>query len=91
MSYPDNAFDLIVSTTAFDHWSDQRAGLRECARTLAPNGQLILVDLFPVLLTQPSSSPAAEGCAPNKRPPSPCINQAGFNSVTWNRIHASFI
>ena len=28
----DGAFDLVVSTTSFDHWADQQAGLRECAR-----------------------------------------------------------
>ena len=31
LPYPDSSFDLVVSTTSFDHWSDQQAGLRECA------------------------------------------------------------
>src|ERR1700722_5638393 len=29
---PERSFDLVVSTTSFDHWADQRAGLEECAR-----------------------------------------------------------
>lgn len=29
LPYPDGWFDLVVSTTSFDHWSDQLAGLRE--------------------------------------------------------------
>jgi ubiquinone/menaquinone biosynthesis C-methylase UbiE len=30
LPYPNGTFDLVVSTTSFDHWSDQQAGLREC-------------------------------------------------------------
>jgi len=53
---PDGAFDLVLSTTSFDHWRDQLAGLTECARVLAPGGHLVLTDLFsawlwPTLLT----------------------------------------
>ena len=36
LPFPDGTFDLVVSTTSFDHWSDQEAGLRECARVLTP-------------------------------------------------------
>jgi len=46
LPYPGTSFDLVVSTTSFDHWADQQAGLRECARVLAPGGRLVLVDLF---------------------------------------------
>jgi ubiquinone/menaquinone biosynthesis C-methylase UbiE len=38
----DSAYDLVVSTTSFDHWTDQAAGIRECARVLAPDGTLVL-------------------------------------------------
>ncbi|HET9891998.1 MAG TPA: class I SAM-dependent methyltransferase, partial [Mycobacterium sp.] len=40
LDYPDHTFDLIVSTTSFDHWSDQQTGLAECARALRPGGRL---------------------------------------------------
>ena len=50
LPYPDDSFDLVVSTTSFDHWSDQQAGLRECARVLVPGGRLILADLFSIWL-----------------------------------------
>jgi ubiquinone/menaquinone biosynthesis C-methylase UbiE len=46
LGYPDSTFDLIVSTTSFDHWSDQQAGLIGCARVLRPGGHLVLVDQF---------------------------------------------
>ena len=32
LPWPAASFDLVVSTTSFDHWADQRAGLAECAR-----------------------------------------------------------
>ena len=50
LPFPDGAFDLVVSTTSFDHWADQAAGLRECARVLAPGGRPVLTDLFSPLL-----------------------------------------
>src|SRR5262249_30342394 len=46
LPYPDGVFDLVASTTSFDHWADQRAGLGECARVLVPGGHLLLADLF---------------------------------------------
>ena len=36
LPWPAATFDLVVSTTSFDHWADQRAGLAQCARVLAP-------------------------------------------------------
>ncbi|MGA2521017.1 MAG: class I SAM-dependent methyltransferase [Acidimicrobiales bacterium] len=38
LPYDDATFDLVVSTTSFDHWSDQRAGLAECARVMVRGG-----------------------------------------------------
>jgi ubiquinone/menaquinone biosynthesis C-methylase UbiE len=53
LPWPAASFDLVVSTTSFDHWADQRAGLAECARVLAPGGFLVLADLFSVVLVPP--------------------------------------
>jgi SAM-dependent methyltransferase len=50
LPWPAATFDLVISTTSFDHWADQRAGLAECARVLVPGGCLVLADLFSVLL-----------------------------------------
>jgi ubiquinone/menaquinone biosynthesis C-methylase UbiE len=75
IGHPDETFDLIVSTTSFDHWSDQQAGLIECARVLRPGGQLVA--RRPVLLVadadnahqpprqsphQAARHPSAAGC-----------------------------
>lgn len=43
----DSAYDLVISTTSFDHWTDQAAGIRECARALAPGGTLVLCSHHP--------------------------------------------
>jgi hypothetical protein len=36
LPWPAATFDLVVSTTSFDHWTDQRAGLAERARERPP-------------------------------------------------------
>lgn len=72
LPYPDNHFDLVVSTTSFDHWSNQAAGLGECARVLRSGGQVVLVDRFSAWLlpthlaaggARPGLSSAATGCS----------------------------
>src|SRR5579875_2303703 len=40
LPYPDGHFDLVLATTSFDHWSDQRAGLQQYARVIGPGGVL---------------------------------------------------
>jgi SAM-dependent methyltransferase len=50
LPYPEETLDLVVITTSFDDWSDQLAGLRECARVLAPGGRLVLADQFSLWL-----------------------------------------
>lgn len=87
---PDNTFDLIVSTTSFDHWTDQQAGLAECARVLRPGGHLVLVDQFsrwlvPTLLT------GRRGKARTRRRATRLLLRAGFCSPHWHRLHAVII
>ena len=43
LPYPDASIDLVVSSTSFDHWTDQYAGLGECARVLRPGGRVALM------------------------------------------------
>lgn len=42
---PDATFDLVITSTSFDHWADQRAGLTELGRVVSDNGRVVLVDL----------------------------------------------
>jgi Methyltransferase domain len=36
LPFNDGAFDLVISTTSFDHWTGQQERLTECARVLVP-------------------------------------------------------
>jgi ubiquinone/menaquinone biosynthesis C-methylase UbiE len=90
IGYPDETFDLVVSTTSFDHWSDQQAGLNECARVLRRGGQLVLVDQFsrwlaPMLLTSRRGKARTRGRATR------LLWRAGFSSPRWHRLHAVII
>ena len=84
------AFDLVVSTTSFDHWADQRAGLAECARVLAPSGRLVLADLFSVLLL-PTLLAGRRGKARTRRRATQLVTAAGLHSPQWHRLYAGII
>jgi SAM-dependent methyltransferase len=43
LPYADGAFDAVVCGWVLEHLADPRPGLRELARVLAPNGQLLLL------------------------------------------------
>jgi ubiquinone/menaquinone biosynthesis C-methylase UbiE len=90
IGYPDETFDLIVSTTSFDHWSDQQAGLRECARVLSPGGRLVLVDQFSWWL-MPTMLTSRRGKARTRRRAGRLLLRAGFCSPQWHRVHAVII
>jgi ubiquinone/menaquinone biosynthesis C-methylase UbiE len=90
IGHPDDTFDLVVSTTSFDHWTDQQAGLRECARVLRPGGRLVLVDQFSVLLT-PTMLTSRRGKARTRRRATRLVLRAGFASPRWHRLHAVII
>jgi ubiquinone/menaquinone biosynthesis C-methylase UbiE len=90
LPYPDGAFDVVVSTTSFDHWADQRAGLGECARVLAPGGHLVLADLFSPLLV-PTLLAGRRGKARTRRRASQLLNAAGFKDLAWHDTHAIII
>ena len=90
LPWPAESFDLVVSTTSFDHWADQRAGLAECARVLAPGGCLVLADLFSVLLV-PTLLGGRRGKARTKRRATRLVTAAGLHSPRWHRLYAVII
>jgi ubiquinone/menaquinone biosynthesis C-methylase UbiE len=90
LPYPDNAFDLVVSTTSFDHWADQPAGLRQCARVLAPGGHLVLADLFSPLLL-PTLLAGRGGKARTRWRASRLLSAAGFECLAWHDLYAIII
>jgi len=42
--FPDESFDLVVSTLSLHHWADPTAGLSEIARVLRPGGRTLIWD-----------------------------------------------
>ena len=84
------SFDLVVSTTSFDHWADQRAGLAQCARVLEPGGCLVLADLFSALLL-PTLLAGRRGKARTKRRATRLVTAAGLHSPQWHRCYAVII
>ncbi len=90
LPFPDGAFDLVVSSTSFDHWEDQPGGLRECRRVLTRNGRLLLVDQFwPPLVARwlRDSRRRARTTARAGR----LLTEAGFGSIQWHEIYATVI
>jgi ubiquinone/menaquinone biosynthesis C-methylase UbiE len=90
LPWPAASFDLVVSTTSFDHWADQRAGLAECARVLAPGGCLVLADLFSALL-MPTLLAGHAGQARTRRRATRLVMAAGLHSPQWHRLYAIII
>jgi ubiquinone/menaquinone biosynthesis C-methylase UbiE len=90
LPYPDASIDLVVSSTSFDHWSDQPAGLAECARVLRPGGHLVLVDQFSRWLV-PTLAIGRRGKARTRRGADRLLLRAGFDRPRWHRVHAVII
>jgi ubiquinone/menaquinone biosynthesis C-methylase UbiE len=90
LPYPKRLFDLVVSTTSFDHWADQRAGLAECARVLVPGGHLVLIDLFSAWLA-PTLLGGRRNKARTKRRAARLLAQAGFSPPQWHDLYAVII
>ena len=87
LPWPAATFDLVVSTTSFDHWASQGAGLAECARVLAPGGTLVLTDLFSVLLW-PTLRGARRAKARTRGRAAALLTAAGLTDIRWHRCYA---
>lgn len=47
LPFPDEVFDLVLTTLSLRHWTDPPAGIAEIGRVLTVDGALILADVFP--------------------------------------------
>jgi ubiquinone/menaquinone biosynthesis C-methylase UbiE len=90
LPYDDGSMDLVVSSTSFDHWSDQGAGLAECARVLRPGGHLVLVDQFSRWLL-PSLAVSRRGKARTRGRADSLLLRAGFDRPEWHNVCAVII
>lgn len=90
LPFEDAAFDVVTATNSFDHWSDQRLGMRECHRVLVPGGRLVLVDLFTPILA-PTLVASHRGKARTKRRVNALLANAGFEDPDWQTLYANVI
>ena len=86
LPYPAGTFDLVVSTTSFDHWAGQQAGLAQCARVLAPGGYLVLADLFSAWLL-PTLVGGRRHKARTRRRAGRLLTAAGLRPIAWQRLY----
>lgn len=85
-----NSFDLVVSSTSFDHWSDQLRGLQECAQALDVGGHLVLCDLFSSLLI-PTLIGQRRDKARTRHRATTLLTDAGFEQPKWHPIYSVLI
>jgi ubiquinone/menaquinone biosynthesis C-methylase UbiE len=90
LPFPAETFDLVVTTTSFDHWADQQAGLAECARVLTPGGRLVLADLFSAWLW-PTILLGRRDRARTKLRATRLLAAAGFRAPQWHDLYAVII
>jgi len=47
LAFPDESFDLVISTLSMHHWADPESGLSEVGRVLRPGGRALIWDFRP--------------------------------------------
>jgi len=90
LPFRDATFDLVVSTTSFDHWTDQLRGLQEIARVMRPGASLVLVDQFSNWLL-PTLLIGRRGKARTTRRATRLISDAGLEDVRWHELYTALI
>jgi SAM-dependent methyltransferase len=53
LAFPDETFDLVVSTLSMHHWADPAAGLAEIGRVLRPGARALVWDFRPGVRPHP--------------------------------------
>lgn len=88
LPFADENFDLAFSTISFHHWADQRQGLREVARGLAPGGLFLLADHFVIPLQRVFfATPKRRERFHTRAEVDNMLGEAGFAQIRWHDIH----
>lgn len=91
LPFRDESFDLVLSTTSFDHWADQGAGLAECRRVLVCGGHLVLADVISPLMSPTLLLRRHRHRARTPARVSRLLEAAGFREFAWHRVYAVII
>ncbi|MEV2271481.1 class I SAM-dependent methyltransferase [Nonomuraea africana] len=94
LPFPNRSFDLVLSTTAFGHWQDQPAGLREIARVLRGAGRLVLAEHRPPPRWARPLLSVIGGELPAHRAPEEMrhlLTQAGFEVRSIGRVRGGLV
>jgi ubiquinone/menaquinone biosynthesis C-methylase UbiE len=83
LPFADGHFDLVVSTSSFDHWVDQQRGVDEVARVLHPDGLFVLADLCAAWL----SGSHEAGRARTPKAMTEVLRRAGFEVDRMETIY----
>ncbi|QWF83626.1 class I SAM-dependent methyltransferase [Amycolatopsis sp. CA-230715] len=87
LPFEDGRFDVVVSTMSFHHWADQRAGLREVARVLAPGGVAVIAEHFAQTWLRPVFAMLPKrNRAPGHREVDAMIAEAGLLAPRWETV-----
>jgi ubiquinone/menaquinone biosynthesis C-methylase UbiE len=87
LPFGGQVFDLVTSTVSFHHWEDQRAGLAEVGRVLAPGGVFVLADLHAVsYLRVVYTLGRRRGRMHTKRELTGMLGKAGLRVSNWAPI-----
>jgi len=82
----DGSADMVLACLSFDHWADQEAGLKECARVLRPGGSLVVADLFAAWLSVTTLAGRHRRRVRTPRVMEALVVQAGLDPLIWQQL-----
>ncbi|HXW78098.1 MAG TPA: class I SAM-dependent methyltransferase [Acidimicrobiales bacterium] len=85
LPFSNREFQLVISTTSFDHWADQRAGLAECLRVMTRGGRFVLADQFSAWLA-PTLLIGHRGRARTTSATNILLREVGFRGLKWHGL-----
>ena len=86
LPFADDSFTMVFSTLTFHHWGDQRRGIAEIARVLAPGGRWLVADFFATGLFRRVRRILRLRQFPERSTLDPMLSSAGLSIVEGCRV-----
>ena len=93
LPYPDNSFDIFVSTTTFHHYKQPHKVMSEVRRVLKPNGMFIICDTYLSsmlrylnMISKPVND-VTDMALYSKKKIWQMLNAAGFTGIQWRLLN----